>query len=244
MWNNSIKIYFICVFCIACKISTFGNNDSLALPAKHIIVMDSSAITIREPEQAKQQELLSDKDYIYDRKEEPPKNFWQRFTSWLRSRLREILSSKGGEMSLSILQYLLIAAAIVLIVLLLLKNNIRSIFYGKSASVAAIDYSEFNDDIHSIDFNALIENAISQKDFRRAIRLHFLRLLKELSDKNLIAWKLDKTNNDYLIELSQTAYREHFRGLATIYEYIWYGNFVLSEKDFYKELEKFKAFTV
>lgn len=244
MWNNSIKIYFFCICCIACCINLYSNNDSITLPSKNVIIIDSSAITVREPEQAKQQELLNDKDYIYDRKEEPPKNFWQRFTSWLRSKIREILDSKGGETSLTILQYLLIAAAIILIVFLLLKNNMRSIFYGKSASVATIDYSELNEDIHSINFNELIEMALAQKDFRRAIRLHFLRLLKELSDKNLIAWKLDKTNNDYLIELSNSSYREHFKTLATTYEYIWYGNFVLEEKDFYKELEKFNAFTV
>ena len=42
-----------------------------------------------------------------------------------------------------------------LIILLLLKNNVRALFYGKSAAVP-IDFKEFEEDINKI-FNAIEE---------------------------------------------------------------------------------------
>ena len=130
-----------------------------------------------------------------------------------------------------------------MIAVLLSRNNIRALFFSKSDTIP-IDYNEFEEDIHKINFDELIATALSEKDFRRAVRLHFLKLLKELADKNLILWKIDKTNNDYSIELSDSKYSKHFKELAVLYEYIWYGNFELDETNFKTTIEKFKQFEI
>jgi len=132
---------------------------------------------------------------------------------------------------------------IVIIILLVLKNDIRAVFYGKSASVT-IDFKEFDEDIHKINFDELIANAISNNDYRKAVRLHFLKLLKELTDNNLITWQIDKTNNDYSIELSNSKYSKKFQELALMYEYIWYGDFQLDESNFKNTILKFKEFKI
>jgi hypothetical protein len=222
--------------------AVYCNSDSTKSTSKTVIY-DSSSVKVREPDNVKQRELLADPDYKYNRKEPAPATLWQRFKEWLSRKISELLSTKGGEVGLTILQYALVVAVIVLIVFLLLKNNIRSIFYGKSANIA-IDFKEFDEDIHSINFNELINMALSQKDFRRAVRLHFLKLLKELTDRNLISWKTDKTNNDYFIELSNTSYSAHFKELALLYEYIWYGDFQLKEEEFKVTIERFNAFVI
>jgi hypothetical protein len=67
-------------------------------------------------------------------------------------------------------------------------------------------------------------------------------LLKELTDKNLIHWQIDKTNNDYTIELSKSKFSSQFNELALLYEYIWYGDFDLNEERFKSTIEKFNAF--
>ncbi|MES2591528.1 MAG: hypothetical protein V4608_06565 [Bacteroidota bacterium] len=206
-------------------------------------MFDSSQIKIRNPIADKQKELLNNPDYKYDHVGPSPKNMWERFKEWFYQKLGQIFDSKGGAVGLQILKYLLIAAAILAIILLLLKNNVRALFYGKSASVS-IDFKEFEEDIHKINFQELISFALSEKDFRRAVRLHFLKLLKELTDKNLITWKIDKTNNDYSIELSNTLYINKFKELSILYEYIWYGSFELDEANFKTTLEKFNSFSI
>jgi hypothetical protein len=107
-----------------------------------------------------------------------------------------------------------------------------------------IDFSEFEEDIHKINFDKLIEEATSKKDFRKAIRLHFLKLLKDLTDNNLITWQIDKTNNDYSIELANNKYSSKFKELALLYEYIWYGDFPLDETNFISTILKFKEFKI
>jgi len=206
-----------------------------------IVKNDSSNIKIKVPPSAELQKMLSDEDYIYDRVGPAPKTPWERFKEWFWRMVDDLFDSNGGKIGLGILKYLLIAAAIVLIIFLLIKNNIRSLFYGKSASIA-IDFKEFEEDIHSINFQELIAKAIQNKDYRKAVRLHFLKLLKELTDKNLIKWQIDKTNNDYTIELAKSKYSAQFNELALLYEYIWYGDFELSEESFKNTVSKFNAF--
>lgn len=225
---------------IYCTVSHAHTDSTKTKPS---IVFDSSQINVRCPLADKQKELINNPDYKYDHIAPAPKTMWERFKEWFYKKLEQIFDSKGGAAGLQILKYILIAAAIITITLLLLKNNVRSLFYGKSASVS-IDFKEFEKDIHKINFQELISNAVSEKDFRRAVRLHFLKLLKELTDKNLITWKIDKTNNDYSIELSNTLHINKFKELSILYEYIWYGSFELDEANFKATLEKFNSFSI
>ena len=84
-------------------------------------------------------------------------------------------------------------------------------------------------DIHNIDYEQQIREAISNKDFRLAVRLWFLRTLKSFSDKELVQWKIDKTNSDYYYELSGSKYQKDFGDVSKSYDYIWYGEFPVDE---------------
>jgi len=218
----------------------FALNDSIK-KIDIVIKKDSSVIKIKVPPAAELQKMLNDEDYVYDRIGPAPKTPWERFKEWFWRMVDDLFDSTGGKIGLSILQYALIAAAIALIIYLLIKNDIRSLFYGKSASIA-IDFKEFEEDIHTINFQELIAKAIQNKDYRKAVRLHFLKLLKELTDKNLIKWQIDKTNNDYTIELAKSKYSNQFNELALLYEYIWYGDFELNEESFKSTISKFNTF--
>lgn len=237
MFINNIKIKFLFLFFLLCSI--LYSTDSFCVNESVTIKNDSSKTEVRRPNPEEQKKILEDKDYKYDRVGPAPKSAWERFTEWFWRWVDKIFSSTGGKIGFNIFKYLLIAAAIGIIIYLLLKNNFRALFYGKSASVQ-IDFSEFEEDIHKINFDMLIEEAIAKKDFKKAIRLHFLKLLKELTDKNLIVWQIDKTNNDYSIELSNSKYSAQFKELALLYEYIWYGDFQLDETNFISTIAKFK----
>lgn len=241
MWNRNIKHYFLFAFLILllyCPKAYCTDSVKVSVP----VIVDSSVVEVRTPTAEKQEELLSNPDYKYDRKIPSP-DLWERFKDWVASLFEKIFNSKGGELSLRIFYYLIVAVAIGLIIFLSLKNNIRALFYGKSAAIP-INFREFEDDIHKINFNELIAAAIAEKDYRKAVRLNFLKLLKELTDKNLITWKIDKTNNDYFIELSNSAYSNSFKELAFLYEHIWYGNFDIDENNFNTVLTKFNTLKV
>lgn len=241
MLISSIRIYS-CFTIFLWGLLLLNTTASPATPAvKPVVVYDSSKTTLRALPHEKLEELLNDSDYKYDHVAPASESPWERFKEWFWHMIDSIFSSREGNIGVTVFQYILIAAVLVTIILLLLKNKARALFYGKSASVN-LDFSELEENINILNFDELITEAVAKKDFRKAIRLHFLKILKELSDRNLIAWEIAKTNTDYSVELKKSKLNEQFKELAFLYEYVWYGDIPVEEKKYLTLLEKFKRF--
>lgn len=107
---------------------------------------------------------------------------------------------------------------------------------------AKIDTQTIAEHIHEFDLPALIQKAIAQKDFSVATRLYYLLTIKTLSDKNLIQWKKDKTNRNYLNELKGIDIKNQFSQLTNIFERVWYGEVAVNEAIFGEIEGAFKGF--
>jgi hypothetical protein len=99
-----------------------------------------------------------------------------------------------------------------------------------------------DEDIHEVDLESLLQQAIDQKEFRLAIRYYYLTSLKTLSSKKLIAYHRDKTNSEYLFEIESTELRSNFSYLSYIYTYVWYGEFSINEQHFKAAQSKYQSF--
>lgn len=145
---------------------------------------------------------------------------------------------------IGVLKYVLIGVGILLLVYIILQAKGTGVFKGKKAKVQEdSDYVDFEEeDIHEIEFVDEIELAVRNGDFRKAIRLRFLNVLKDLSDVSLIRWKINKTNYDYIGELSGHKVQNSFMNLTTVYEYCWYGEFNISEGLYHKVADEFNQF--
>ncbi len=107
------------------------------------------------------------------------------------------------------------------------------LFRKKNVKAAHAGEEEITEDIFAINYQKEIDKAAAHGNYRLAIRLMFLRLLKDMSEKKIIRYKQDKTNLDYLMELHPTNYYNSFFRVTRNYEYSWYGQFNVSE-DAYK----------
>jgi len=154
---------------------------------------------------------------------------WDHFIKWL-DHLFSTKDKKTGQINSFwpiFFKYLFIAlgvGALVFLIFKLLGIDMQNIFRWKPTS-GAIPYSEFFEDINAISFEQEIENAVAKQNYRFAVRLLYLRSLKQLSDAGLIDWKIDKTNNTYIAELKNEDYRTAFKILTRQFEYVWYGEF-------------------
>ena len=92
------------------------------------------------------------------------------------------------------------------------------------------------------EYNLLINEAESKNDFNLATRYLYLQSLKRLSERELILFSPDKTNNLYVNELSGKTYQQEFRSLTHNYEYIWYGKFIIDNETYRKLKEQFISF--
>lgn len=87
-------------------------------------------------------------------------------------------------------------------------------------------------EIEEIDGEDLLQKALNEGDYRTAIRMKFILILQELNKTDLIKWKEEKTNRDYLNELRKTNKYAFFREASSIYNLIWYGNHTITKDDY------------
>lgn len=88
-----------------------------------------------------------------------------------------------------------------------------------------------------------LQQALALPDYRKAIRIHYLRVLNLLDEKQLIRYQEDKTNWEYVHELTSFSEVKDFIQLTKYFDYIWYGEFPL-DADAYQllsaQFENFK----
>ena len=201
-------------------------------------VIESTAYESRKFENLKAKYSDSDFNYI----EKPVKvdtNAWDRFWNAVGRFLSNLFDFGNGPNSLSGLEFamkVIVFLIILFVVYLILKTIINKeegwIFSKSSNKITVSETTEEN--IHSLDFNTLITKIKNEKNYRLATRYYYLWLLKTLSDRNIIEWDIEKTNGDYLNEISNLELKNEFQFLSYVYEYSWYGEFNLNETDFEK----------
>ena len=136
---------------------------------------------------------------------------------------------------------ILIGGFIALLVWFLSTSDIR-LFRRKPKELQEAIVEESTDNIFEINFENEISKAIDAKNYRMAVRLMYLRTLKDLSNRQLINYVHTKTNSDYLFQLSGTRYYSTFFRLTRNFDYTWYGKFEVSQDSFALIQHDFSSF--
>jgi hypothetical protein len=124
-----------------------------------------------------------------------------------------------------------------------LSTNDTAIFRKRNTVVApAAEDDTMPDDIFAINYQKELDRASAVKDYRLAIRLMYLRLLKSSAEKNIIQYAQERTNFDYLLQMHKTSYYNDFFRLTRNFEYAWYGKFTVSDEAFDKIKNDFDNF--
>ena len=204
-------------------------------------MFDSAYVNVRYPEKETLARFYNDKDFLYDREPPAPVTLWDKLKFWIIKNIIGIIFAKSTAPLWKTAFYLVFAFVLIFIIARLLKTNIQSLFYKPEAG-SLIEIETPRENIKKSDFDRLISEKIKQKQYRAAVRLLYLKTLKELANKNMIRWKIDKTNIDYFKELQDSQIKKHFEEATLLYEYVWYGNFLLDEELFQRAYKVFKNF--
>jgi hypothetical protein len=87
-----------------------------------------------------------------------------------------------------------------------------------------------------------IEAAIKNGDYRLATRLLYIETLQWLDQLQLIRYKADTTNQEYVKQMDQTSKGKEFRQLTRVFDFVWYGRFDVSREKFEVIHKNFKSF--
>lgn len=196
-------------------------------------VSDSLHVTKRSFDEEQYAELKNDPALQYKEAPTIAESLWDRFLLWLSELFESMFSSAVHTNWGRVFSYILGVAVVVVIIMMILKVDAFKVFYsGQGAST--MNYTVFDENIHEMDFEAEIQRAVNQKDYRRGVRLVFLYSLKMLSDKHLINWDQGKTNHDYVAELKTGELKTGLNELSYYFDYAWYGNFAVTSELFNK----------
>ncbi|RYY56622.1 MAG: DUF4129 domain-containing protein [Chitinophagaceae bacterium] len=173
----------------------------------------------------------------YDFRPKEKKDPWWTDLRWLRW--------LNGDILQLILWAVIIGGFATVLIIYLRNNNVR--LFRRTKKIDEEAGQEIADaDLFAIDFDKQIARAVSAGNYRLATRMHFLQLLKLMADRNLVSYKHDSTNLDYLMQLASGPYYNDFFRLARTYEYAWYGEFEvdpgkyeLIRRDFSDTLNRF-----
>jgi hypothetical protein len=141
----------------------------------------------------------------------------------------------------AVFKYIFIIIAILLVVFLIyyffFKSTVKS-----DQEIGSFIYDKENDinpeTIQKSQLEKDLDAAIETKNYRAAIRIYYILLLKALIEHNWIKWAKRKTNTHYLAEMATQEEYENFNKAVNMYEWSWYGKNMPNEETF----ERFSAF--
>jgi hypothetical protein len=229
--KSILFIFFICLF--SYLPAQAGSVQAITTqPAQE-------TVDFRIPDEAKIKEYRNDNRFRYKRVENTP-SWWDKVKYWFSSLFAYIFSAVARSGLPGVIVLIALIVIICLIVLKFAGVDLRTVFGKKKMDTPEIDI--YTENVHNMDFDSLIANALKNKDYRLVIRFLYLKNLKLLTDKEFIEWKPNKTNYSYRYEIENQAVRSQFMETTFIFDYIWYGEFIPDEANFpviYNRMESF-----
>ena len=150
------------------------------------------------------------------------------------------MSSPSG--GLGGLGYVLLAVFIVALIFLIYYLFINRPKDGKKVGTA-IHLDEINPiEIPLTELQKLLQEAIDKGDYRGAVRIYFIFIIRDLSEKKWIQWEKEKTNFHYLREMSGKNEFDDFNRSVSFFEIIWYGKREIDEQIFNQVKPNFTGF--
>jgi len=237
-------LYLVC-FLLLFNLLVKGADPVKPVKVKLVARTDSSVVALRQFDKAALKKYKADNEFHYG-DNYVGESLWDKFWRWFWDLFSTGEKRTAGQILNTILKYLLIAlgvAALVFLILKLIGIDAFNIIKGKSLA-AGLPYDESLENIYAIDLDAEVEKAIDQQNYRLAVRLQYLKVLKQLSDAGQIHWELNKTNSIYINELANAEQRMAFKLLTRQFEYVWYGELTIDAQIFKKVNALFTNFKI
>ena len=130
-------------------------------------------------------------------------------------------------------KYVLITMLVALVVFLLVK--IISAKDNNRVGDAEISYErleELEGNLEEADLQKFLKNALASGDYKLALRVLYLISLKEMEQKNWIIYRKDKTNLNYVMEMTSRPEVSQFARLTQAFELVWYGDLDFDKKEY------------
>ena len=228
-------MYKILIFLfLLLSFSAFAKVDSL------VVKNDNSTVVQKKFNNNNLEKYKADKDFNYEEDiNEENSSFFRKLFSWFGRQISRFLEWVFGvkyaqgilSSILSAIPYIIAALVLFLLLKFFLKVNSNAIV-SNAKNKSLVSISEEEEFIKNKDILLLIQQAIEQENYRLAVRYSYLNTLKQLENNQRIVWEQQKTNEDYIKEISSQNIKNSFENLTRLYDFVWYGNFNINKTEF------------
>ncbi|MBX3241451.1 MAG: DUF4129 domain-containing protein [Chitinophagaceae bacterium] len=207
-----------------------GKEDSTAL-------YDSTAVDWRNVPDSMAQKLKQDDAFWYVDKDLQKKKAVEKRKkqSWWQSILEALFNFLSNPAVRTVLFYGIILLFALAVIWFLVNNNMNVFGKTKGRITGKGNIVSEGGDILDSDLEGALINAEQERDYRLAVRLRYLILLRKLSENQWIQYRDDATNLEYLTQLYGKPCYQQFFAVTRHYEYVWYGEAEVSA-DIYGKL--------
>ena len=226
---------------LSCTHGVLGKTLPINIPQDSVLIDDSN---LERRSYGNLDDLYKGDDFIYERTVNDS-GWWIRFKRWLSDVFKDLFSINSDAQASNIVDlalnlfYVILLILVVYFIVRAIINKEGKWIFGKSSNKTIIPVLDLENNLHQTDFNQLITDAEETQNFRAAIRYHYLKSLKILTDKGLIEYDVEKTNSDYVHELKLESVKTAFTYASYLYNYIWYGEFDIDEPQYLKARKAF-----
>lgn len=175
----------------------------------------------------------------------PPKlgtGLWSSIRNWIFSKIGRNWPRRGVSNVIDILKWIVPSLILVFAVVKMFGMDQSDLLRGNNSGAGPGNDPIHDADIHLMDFERSIAEAVGRADYREAVRLQYLQTLKQLTDRGYVRWQAGKTNADYIAEISSTNMAEEFASLTHVFEYAWYGELPVNGDAYTKIEPGFRGF--
>lgn len=235
-----MRVFFV-IFFILFSTSELLSQDTIVDSSEKTVKYDTDTdVTPIDFSEDKIEQYKNDSEFDYSELEVRD-HWWQRFKRWVAKMWRKFWTWLLGDYEangflaflIKALPYLIVAGVVAFIVWLFFRLN-PGMRLLKSKETPEVFFTEEEEIIRSRDIRKLIQKALENRDYRLAVRYYYLLILKKLTEARIIEYEFDKTNHDYISEITQQHLSTDFKKVTLLYDYIWYGNFGVTETDYNK----------
>lgn len=227
------KILFL-FFVIASIAFCFSQENNASLQKKENVTQKKFNTKALE-------EYKKDSNFNYEEAKKEP-TVLEKIIDWAYTQLIRLVSWLMGDryatgivsFIFKAIPYLALLILLFLITKFFLKLNTKKHTETTNTNKPYIKLNLEEELLTKANLAQLIAKAIEAKNYRLAIRYQYISLIKKLKEKEIITWEQQKTNEDYSKEIKQLKLKKHFNKLTHLYDFIWYGNFKITESAYQK----------
>lgn len=222
-------------------ISNLRSYSAVNLDSLKVTYIDSSVIDVKHPDTLQEKKVFADPKLNYDLNIKYEPGIWERFMDWLSELIFGDTNYENVQLTREVIMWAVVAISIIVVIIIFMRSDLSRLVRPES-KLTTFNFSEITDDLSTINFDKMIEDAVRNGDLRTGIRWNYLKCLYLLEKGGHLEFQPSKTNIDYQNDLRRSDFLKEFMAISRIYDYVWYGKFTIDQSKYENLKNEFTAF--